>query len=501
MSTVWVRGPACGVDNCRSRLWRSSDGHKICQYGHVRDGAVEYNDDDDEFVQTRRLNIHNAKHAARLTQISQLNALKEAKKKKFFGMRGKELFLRCFQIVLKRQVQWLVREKALPQALEPTVKQIWCEYLGSFMVSQPGTETDETESLSTEEPEADLKSLPKFLHTLVICYLACVRLKVPVYLNDFIMWASSNKIPYMKIIDDGTIIPRSLMQNLPQYYMKLFSPAKPPLKGELYFHTHKILACLKDKSAHPIQPLLFKLVYTLVLPPQIYLMTETYLQKSVCVESEYKLAHSPELKVASALITCTKLYFLNLNEGSRGRKVSFHTWERVYSALMRSINNNLSNNDLYFDTLLNTLLVKNNRCNHDILEMSDRNTEQYLEWFTNNIIDTDETRPEKEMREISIVQKRLLDIFKLTPLSEAKARGNTDKPEAQDIADIYTAYNTMFAEIKAVLPGAAKRPRLAMTIETTKKLEELLVDILSIRMGVTRPQLQACVKWSDGFLQ
>lgn len=62
MST-FIRGPICGTDNCPSRLWRIIDGRRTCQYGHVMEGDVEFNDDEDDLnglgagVITRRLNL------------------------------------------------------------------------------------------------------------------------------------------------------------------------------------------------------------------------------------------------------------------------------------------------------------------------------------------------------------------------------------------------------------------------------------------------------------
>ena len=59
MST-YIRGPVCGVSNCPSRLWRIIDGRRTCQYGHVMEGDVEFNNEEDEVnagVVTRRLNL------------------------------------------------------------------------------------------------------------------------------------------------------------------------------------------------------------------------------------------------------------------------------------------------------------------------------------------------------------------------------------------------------------------------------------------------------------
>lgn len=96
---TFIRGPVCGTDNCPSRLWRIIDGRRTCRYGHVMDGDIEFNNDEDDVggnamagvassgVVTRRLNLTtNAVGGFQASldpsQIGQMDKLRQQKDKK-----------------------------------------------------------------------------------------------------------------------------------------------------------------------------------------------------------------------------------------------------------------------------------------------------------------------------------------------------------------------------------------------------------------------------------
>ena len=133
----WIRGPICGVDNCRSRLYRSTDGMKICQYGHVMEGNVEINDDQDEnFVSTRRLNLQldNGGFSIALQNI----ATRQETSKKVYGTNGKMLYWRCLQVLLKKQVD--IFQTLFPYdagELVLVVRLYWLKYMTARISDDP----------------------------------------------------------------------------------------------------------------------------------------------------------------------------------------------------------------------------------------------------------------------------------------------------------------------------------------------------------------------------
>jgi RNA polymerase I-specific transcription initiation factor RRN7 len=45
------KGPVCGVENCRSRLYEEGeDGYRYCQNGHQQFGLIRAAEDDDDFT-------------------------------------------------------------------------------------------------------------------------------------------------------------------------------------------------------------------------------------------------------------------------------------------------------------------------------------------------------------------------------------------------------------------------------------------------------------------
>ncbi len=51
--------------------------------------------------------------------------VKERKKKHLSGPIARELFLECLQVVLRRQLAWLIHDKGLPAELEAVVRHLW----------------------------------------------------------------------------------------------------------------------------------------------------------------------------------------------------------------------------------------------------------------------------------------------------------------------------------------------------------------------------------------
>lgn len=128
----YIRGPICGVGNCPSRLWRIIDGRRTCQFGHVMEGDVEFNDEDEDAtnagVVTRRLNLTtnatgNFQSSFNTSQL-QSSQIEEGGKK-IFGPEARILFIKSLQFTLKRQSRWLVEEYNLPQEFDKVIKIIW----------------------------------------------------------------------------------------------------------------------------------------------------------------------------------------------------------------------------------------------------------------------------------------------------------------------------------------------------------------------------------------
>ncbi|SCV03463.1 LAMI_0H08350g1_1 [Lachancea mirantina] len=258
MSTFF-RGPICGTDNCRSRLWRIIDGRRTCQYGHVMEGDVEFNDDEDVSnlgVVTRRLNLTTnvtGNFRSSLNTQSQLSQ-QERVSKKVYGRAAETLLVKSFQRVLEKQCGWLVGH-GFPSVFEDTVKWLWMKWLRGL--EEDGAERPGRRTLGL--------SLPL---SIAVLYLATVHLRLPVYTCDYIRWICSMQLPYFKAT---RLLPASWCEKLPNYYLQLLEGGKPPSAEQL---AHKIVATstrLQFTATWAPDPFYLRMLLELRLPPEVFL--------------------------------------------------------------------------------------------------------------------------------------------------------------------------------------------------------------------------------------
>ncbi|CAI4543042.1 CNB_1a_G0029500.mRNA.1.CDS.1 [Saccharomyces cerevisiae] len=275
MST-FIRGPICGTDNCPSRLWRIIDGRRTCQYGHVMEGDVEFNDDEDDLnglgagVITRRLNLTtNATGSFQSSQLTNSQLLQQQQRqshkkfKKLIGHEAKLLFLKSFQFILKRQIRWLITEMRFPKEFEHVAKIIWLKILKTI----------------NDQPQEELKLQLHMTSTISILYLASTHLSLPVYTCDYIKWICTAKMPYFQASE---ILPKSWRIQLPNYYVSILEGSISPFNGQLYNKIALTCGMIHFKeffnSEISCQGLLLKLVMQCALPPEFYFYTKQVIE-------------------------------------------------------------------------------------------------------------------------------------------------------------------------------------------------------------------------------
>lgn len=301
MST-YIRGPICGVDNCPSQLWRVIAGRRTCQYGHVMEGDVEFNDEDDvanSGVITRRLNLTTSLTGSFQSSLgpSQLNASQSVQRdQKVYGEKARILFLKSFQYILKRQATYLIEEMDFPEEFDVVVKSIWMEYLkyltnkhndNQDILGADDTEVDnhdnQDESLIANHtnsmhakvnPHKEDKLDLHITTTIAILYLASLHLGLPIYLCDFRTYICVGKLPYYKA---NRILPKMWKTKLPNYYLGLLEGGAVPKDGQILhkilFTCAKIDFCSKSTGKINIEGLLLKLIMFTNLPPEFFFFT------------------------------------------------------------------------------------------------------------------------------------------------------------------------------------------------------------------------------------
>lgn len=182
------------------------------------------------------------------------------------GNDARELYLECLQLVLRKQVAWLVRERRLPAELETVVRDLYdlrirnfaglkaaSEGLagtelesgadsgtdGELFSSQAGSESEGGSSSATtrtsisrarswtSEPGQDWK-LPGLFHCLALCYLGCLSLSLPVRVGQIYEWARNDQLLFLSAFD---ALPKEMTDRLPGSYQRALLVKNASLQG------------------------------------------------------------------------------------------------------------------------------------------------------------------------------------------------------------------------------------------------------------------------------
>jgi len=161
---------------------------------------------------------------------------KEKKSKHLTGPIARELFVECLQVVLRKQLDWLIYSKGLPVELEALVRDLWDLRIRNLQgirgageayknshkgaSGQTGSKTATEEKLFSSQTVVDSDSeastvktrkynlewagenwlVPRARETLGLCYLGCILLREPVRVGDFYSWARDGSLPYLAAV-------------------------------------------------------------------------------------------------------------------------------------------------------------------------------------------------------------------------------------------------------------------------------------------------------------
>lgn len=479
------------------------------------DGNIEINDDqDDNFVQTKRLNIQlTGLGGDFLSQSSARGYATHGKEGKLYGQAAKEHYLLSLQVVLQKQLKIIIKiffnETSLDAELEllPVVKLFWLRNLQASLLpdndkSELGQKEDENEEVDIDFNHPDLH-LPTTLDLICIIYLSLLVLRYPVYVHDLVAALKQNTIPYMRCLH---LLPRDYVKKLPSYYIKLFEPTKLPLSNEIYETIFKISSRVcPDLIQVPMDyyyPLAFKIISkTLLLPdaPEIFLLWVAITEKLQIPEiklqeeskskskskrrktvANSKLLKFSELQVVALVILTIKVYFVYNTVGAEC-KIDPTTWL-----------NNLTQYELNHEFPVPQSGIDE----EDILNWSDKKINRYCQWIyanlvpkknkTFNIIRDDHDLEEvgqEEMEELSMMDKRLFQIFNIGQeeyASSGKRTLDLENEKNQEDFSIDQVFSGYKPQIKKVL------------VSDINSVENHLTEKLSGEFGVTKKLLEMC---------
>lgn len=231
----WISGPRCGVDNCPSTLYTVINGLTQCQNGHIQHG-VEFGEDDD--VDRFGSQMHR-----RRDKIVKLD-FKESHL--IVGAEYERLHRKGLAAIFRTQVDIVAKTFNLPWQFQEEARRMW------FLFSRNKYYWDSPIFVTVSQTPQ------------VLC-IVLRRFKLPVYNVDIMRMFRSGTLPYLvanslpeirKLPIDSqpfeptpiNIYTKSVSPGIPQYFMKLGVEFYKP----------------------PIEPLYFKMLSDLMLPPTLY---------------------------------------------------------------------------------------------------------------------------------------------------------------------------------------------------------------------------------------
>lgn len=105
------RSEPCGIENCRStKFHKASDGFTYCHRGHQVEGEI--------LTQVEDYGVGGSLPGASKKTRKKDVERQEKVSLTLSGSEALQLYLQCFQLVLRHQVKWLVKVKGYPEDLE-----------------------------------------------------------------------------------------------------------------------------------------------------------------------------------------------------------------------------------------------------------------------------------------------------------------------------------------------------------------------------------------------
>ncbi|KAK6852789.1 Ubiquitin-like protein [Apiospora arundinis] len=310
-------------EECGSRHWYSEDALRYCRNGHRLEGYAPHEAGEDEYGTTGK--VHRKRKEKRQRAAVKLE-----------GAAGRELYLECLQIILRKQIWWLIKERGLPTELEEIVRAFWGlrvrdlpatddEFPGgdsNFGASQADVKNSELRDGPVEtsrlwRPQAGKRlNLPMLIDTLALCYLGCLTLRLPISTASFCHWVQCEDLEFLAAING---LPKNVKDRLPAAYHRSLQIRDHIAPGYLQSAVQEMAICFNvnyDVKLPPLNhiPLLLELMRDLTLPVEIFLSVKCMAQ---ILEADFSYPtrnkqrvlsiDDPELFLLALVVVSTKL--------------------------------------------------------------------------------------------------------------------------------------------------------------------------------------------------
>ncbi|KAI1470463.1 uncharacterized protein F4812DRAFT_417691 [Daldinia caldariorum] len=455
-------------DECGARQWYAQDAIRYCRNGHRLEGFAEHEGDEDAFG----------------TQGKVSRKKKEPKKKiavKLAGDEGRELYLEVLQLILLRQVWWLVREKGFPEDFEEIVRALWALRVRNLPLRESGQgnrkrkgdaseESDgyassaalfssQSEGTGAESSDFDLSDtttatwapdarrrwkLPKLVDSLALCYLGCLVRRLPATTADFCGWAQRGELEFLAAFNN---IPRNVRDRLPAEYHRALQVRDHIPAGRLQTAVQELVISFKanfDTIFPPLNypPILARLITELALPVEVYLVVKCITE---VLKADYsypiggkkiRAMDNPEVLLAALVVVSAKLLYPldgverppRSHYDPRATNIDWGTWRESMKD-DKSVESSLVRGEEYKVTP------------EDALTMDKEKLDDFMDWFEKMWIGDGEPKTAERIREPFQGQTR-----------PSNSSNPSKQPENTDVERIRRRYEAVNNSVKILEP-------------------------------------------------
>ncbi|KAF2257832.1 hypothetical protein CC78DRAFT_572905 [Lojkania enalia] len=454
MNTGRTKGPVCGVENCRSRWYdEGEDGYLYCENGHRKGGLVVGEDEDDWSAMPRARTRHKK------------DSDEDEKTYKYYrGHQAFDHYLKCYQLILRHQVWFLVHEKGLPEELEGVISDLWTLRIlklnakvapidgydlpsQAFSSAQSDIESG-NELFGAKRRNIKLKATPGLIDSLALCYLGIITLRLPVTPGDICKWTIDDSMPYQRAIQ---LLPLTMRGRLPPAYHAVLDP-NSLLKLERFFSAIVDLSTAFQKEYGIIWPslnsplLIFRYLKELALPLELYDTTTrlaSYLGYNFAFPTSVNgiigIRNLPEAQLVACLVICVKVVYPFDGQQQYPRTTSEPAattidWEDWYKQISLPKMEQQGSSSKYTPEALANMQEQ------DIFSMSEDQLDQYLDWYQDTFIDEARIRQGGD----GDFQSALYDMFPIDRTRPSKASNDqSERSTNQDMEIIKAVHGNM----------------------------------------------------------
>ncbi|KAI5779245.1 hypothetical protein EDC01DRAFT_309706 [Geopyxis carbonaria] len=463
----------CGIDGCKQTKFYLEAGQWFCKIGHLREGEIDAAADDEGFGPTGRKAARASTETKRVVKVLR-------------GRKGFELYIQCYQIILQKQVWWLIHEQGYPEELEVVVRDLWAmrlhvlserlSYAGRSQSTAPSQSSQRSRAKSmTTDGETDhdgnssqnsylytsgsdsastthsrrrrrkaasfvpkASDRPKLIESIGLCYLGLILIRCAVSLGDIHRWVDSQGLIYIRAIKE---CPEAMKEKLSGEYWTALDPPSRLRKGRLYKTVQDMVVELQEKFGLSFPPinrevLLLRYINELGLPLEIYTAVRRLsshlfmnLSWSTLIKTK-RSAYWPEARLMSLVIIATKLcYGLDgIKRISHGKfeppttYVDWDDWERFLRAGNDDRAGTLGESQVHSD---GSRSLEVDIKEVDVFGMDGEEMDRYMDWYEKTWCGVDDA-------EATRLSKGILNLFPTSKSLDAPAQGSSGSTEVTE---------------------------------------------------------------------